>query len=824
MNIGPILYQLPNEKRKVIRKKEKLQKKVTKNKYAIVFNQTCLKEDILPAYTHIRLYDQAVAYEDFTEEFRRRCVEKQLEKELESLKRLEQEVEKNENKYQSIHLDADIRADLDKLLKDEQIYFDNVVKNRVLSKLNRLYKGQILLPDKSVSFVNLSSRQLSINEKEFLDLGLNVHLGSKFNKCIKLSELELLYQSVTDLERKGKVDVNPDLRPQLYAEATKRRDFKKYDVLKPELREAARTLREDDSITVQKADKSSSYVVIDKQEYLHKIDHILKDTGKFKRIKKDPTSDLKKKANRVIEAANAVVDSVKFEPVVGDYKPGYLYGTVKTHKHNNPLRPVISQIPTPTYKLAKRLNDILSPYIPVHNTLKSSEEFLEVLQSKRPVGILASLDVESLFTNVPITETIDIIIDYAFNHASLPPPSSLSPELLRRMLKICTTEAPFRCPSGNLYLQIEGVAMGSPLGVLFANAYMCALEDKVLTSLDHKPRLYKRYVDDICLQVEDAAALEALKSKFEEFSALKFTYELEQNNRFHFLDIDVSTTGGSNYVTQVFRKPTDIGRCMNARSACPTRYKTGLIRTYVRRALSHCSTWELVHHELQHIKQMLVNNGYSCNDIDNETRTTLDKFCVRPRQNNQNNQTEVQQSQSQGQDTRKTHVHKVFYKNHMSAAHHKDEQVLKNILKRNVIPKEGNDLRLMVYYRGLKTANLVIRNRTKPSCLQETNVVYKYNCTKGDCKLQDTASYIGSTTMTLSRRISYHLSAGGPAEHSRASHGQQITREDMVNNTTILIREQSQKKLRIIEAAYIIGCQPTMCDQLEHKGRITLTG
>ena len=288
MNIGPILYQLPNEKRKVIRKKEKLQKKVTKNKYAIVFNQTCLKEDILPAYTHIKLYDQAVAYEDFTKEFRRRCVERQIEKELESLKRLEQEVEKNENKYQNIDLDADIRADLNKLLKEEQIYFENVIKNRVLNKLNRLYRGQILLPDKSVSFVNLSSRQLSANEKEFLDLGLNVHLGSKFNKCIKLTELELLYQSITDLEKKGKVDVNPDLRPQLYAEATKRRDFKKYDVLNPKLKEAARTLREDDTIVVQKADKSSSYVVIDKEEYLNKIDHILKDTGKFKRIKKTP--------------------------------------------------------------------------------------------------------------------------------------------------------------------------------------------------------------------------------------------------------------------------------------------------------------------------------------------------------------------------------------------------------------------------------------------------------------------------------------------------------------------------------------------------------
>ena len=380
--------------RKVIRKLEKVQKKVIKNKYAIVFNQTCLKENILPAYTHIRLYDQAVAYENFTEDFRRKCVEKQIDRECEISKTLEQETAKYELKYINLDISDKFCGDINRWLQTEQSYFDTLVKNRVLNKLNKLYSGQILLPDKSVSFVNLSSRQLNTSEKEFLDLGLNVHLGSKFNKCEKLAELESTYQSITALEKRGLVDVNPDIRPQLLAEATKRRNFSKSEVLTPELKEAAKSLREDDTITIRKADKSSSYVVIDKTEYLHKIEDILKDKKKFKKISKDPTNELKKKVSRVIEAANAVIGGVKFKPIIGDFATGYLYGTVKTHKDNNPLRPVISQIPTPTYKLAKRLNSILSPYIPVKNTLKSSEEFLEVIQSTKPTGILASLDVE----------------------------------------------------------------------------------------------------------------------------------------------------------------------------------------------------------------------------------------------------------------------------------------------------------------------------------------------------------------------------------------------------------------------------------------------
>ena len=330
----------------------------------------------------------------------------------------------------------------------------------------------------------------------------------------------------------------------------------------------------------------------------------------------------------------------------------------------------------------------------------------------------------------------------------------------------------------------------------------------MLASLQTQPGLYKRYVDDICVQVEDLQELEALKCKFEDNSVLKFTYEVELDNKLHFLDVDVSTANGS-FSTKVYRKPTDIGRCMNARSACPTRYKTGVIRTYVQRALSHCSTWELVHQELQHVKQMLVNNGYSCTDIDAEINRTLDKHRTR---------------EHKTQSSEKSQVHKVFYMNHMNDAYDKDEKVLKNILKKNVVPKEGHEVKLVVYYKSLKTSNLVIRNRAKRECLQETNVVYRYNCQKGDCKLRDTSSYIGSTTMTLSRRLSYHLSAGGPADHSRNTHGERITRQEMVDNTSILARQHNQRKLRIVEAAYILEYQPAMCDQVEHRGRITLLG
>ena len=69
-------------------------------------------------------------------------------------------------------------------------------------------------------------------------------------------------------------------------------------------------------------------------------------------------------------------------------------------------------------------------------------------------------------------------------------PLAVIREILKKMLLLCTKEAPFRCPEGMLYQQINGVAMGSPLGVLFAESYTSSIEEKALQKLTEKPYIY----------------------------------------------------------------------------------------------------------------------------------------------------------------------------------------------------------------------------------------------------------------------------------------------------------------------------------------------
>ena len=68
---------------------------------------------------------------------------------------------------------------------------------------------------------------------------------------------------------------------------------------------------------------------------------------------------------------------------------------------------------------------------------------------------------------------------------------------LRQLIYLCTKESVFLF-NGKLYTQCDGVAMGSPLGPLLANVFICNFERKMLDECpnDFKPLVYRRYVDD----------------------------------------------------------------------------------------------------------------------------------------------------------------------------------------------------------------------------------------------------------------------------------------------------------------------------------------
>ena len=281
-------------------------------------------------------------------------------------------------------------------------------------------------------------------------LGYNYHLRKPYDQLHKQTELEILYNDILNLEAKNKITVKSTLKPLLLAEGYKHRCSNFKSTLPKKLLNAASQLRKNTQIIIRKADKSPTYVILNRDNYFSKLNTILSDSSKFQKVKADPTVKIRSKLNKII--ATLIKKKITiFSKIIGDYKPGYIYGNVKIHKKDNSLRPIISQCPAVTYNVAKEINKIISPYCPSQYSLKSSYDFVDLIHSNGSSNIIASLDVESLFTNVPVIDTINIICKCVYSHPSIQPPQ-ISPEVLKELLYICTTQSPFLSPNGDLYV------------------------------------------------------------------------------------------------------------------------------------------------------------------------------------------------------------------------------------------------------------------------------------------------------------------------------------------------------------------------------------
>ena len=80
---------------------------------------------------------------------------------------------------------------------------------------------------------------------------------------------------------------------------------------------------------------------------------------------------------------------------------------------------------------------------------------------------LISFDVTSLFTNIPMSEAIDIATNLIFENN---PDIKFTKHELHKLFRIATSETYFTF-NGSIFDQIDGVAMGSPLASVLANFF-----------------------------------------------------------------------------------------------------------------------------------------------------------------------------------------------------------------------------------------------------------------------------------------------------------------------------------------------------------------
>ncbi|XP_041460800.1 uncharacterized protein LOC121411955 [Lytechinus variegatus] len=382
------------------------------------------------------------------------------------------------------------------------------------------------------------------------------------------------------------------------------------------MRKALKSLKEDESIMILPADKGRASVILDTDVYRAKMSELI-ESGPYHAIGKDPTDRLSRKLSTILRGfhKNGDIDDSTYRKLKPSQKqPPRIYGLPKIHKADIPLRPIVSCVSSFAYNTSKYLADILAPLVGSNgHAVHNSASFVDFLRSEtiQEHEVMVSFDVVSLFTNVPIDAACKVALSRLERDESLPERTQLSPAQVTELLSFVLQSTYFMF-AGNFYEQQEGAAMGSPVSAVIANLFMEAFEERALSSCppDCAPRVWKRYVDDTFIITHRSAADDLLSHMNAQQPSIRFTMEMECNERIAFLDTLVHRDTSGRLYTTVYRKPTHTDQYIAYDSHHPKSVKRGVVKCLYDRASRIVTKPHCTATEKQHITSALISNGY----------------------------------------------------------------------------------------------------------------------------------------------------------------------------------------------------------------------
>ena len=194
-------------------------------------------------------------------------------------------------------------------------------------------------------------------------------------------------------------------------------------------------------------------------------------------------------------------------------KPETLYGSAKVHKPVKngllPFRPILSAVATPKYKLGKFLLHSLSNITLNKFTVKDCFTFVDEFLTQNNDLHMDSLDVDALFTNIPLVETIDIWVEKLFEtqHTLV---KGISKNDFCDLINLATKESFFTF-NNKFYIQIDGVAMKTPLGPIMAHIFLSHYEENWLDKcpIEFKPSFCRTYIYHIFVLFESSKSADS---------------------------------------------------------------------------------------------------------------------------------------------------------------------------------------------------------------------------------------------------------------------------------------------------------------------------
>ena len=304
------------------------------------------------------------------------------------------------------------------------------------------------------------------------------------------------------------------------------------------------------NFAILKPDKGNGIVILKRSDYINSLTSLFDNPNKFKKVLSDPTytrlTSLQAYLSTLLKRGEISVSEFNcLRPKSAHF--GRAHGLPKIHKTFQfipKFRPIIDTTNTPHYNVGKFLSNLLNPLMFNDFTLRDTFQAVDAIKSV-PKHLFAegyqfvSFDVESLFTNVPLKKTVNIILKRIFAENQIQ--TTLTKRTLKKLILDSCTKTTFSF-NKQLYEQVDGVSMGSSLGPVLANIILTEFEKEVVSELIKSGiiKFYQCYVDDTLALIKPSDNLFVL-SKFNNFDKnLKFAVDSFSDGNIHFHDLKIS--------------------------------------------------------------------------------------------------------------------------------------------------------------------------------------------------------------------------------------------------------------------------------------------
>ena len=332
---------------------------------------------------------------------------------------------------------------------------------------------------------------------------------------------------------------------------------------------------------------------------------------------------------------------------------------------------------------------------------------------------MVSFDVKSLFTSIPQELALDSILDKIKNSPNLMNHTHLSPDEIIDLLKLCF-EANFFQWNDQLYKQVYGTPMGSPISVVIAEFTMQVIEETILNN-HPEITLWRRYVDDVFAIIPRSESNNILNSINTVNQSIQFTIEEEQHSTLPFLDILINRETDGKFIFSIYRKPSHTDQYLHYDSYHPTIYKNSVAKALFDRTKlcsDECKPWEI-----ETIKKSLTMNNYPKNFIKKQQNRCLNST-----------------SQLRAIPTDQLPTQPVKYRSapYLRGTSERMQRALKPY-GINLCHKSGNTIRSKL---------CTLKDKKQP--LDHHKTIYRSDCNQCDTK------YFGHTSKTVRDRVKQH--------------------------------------------------------------------